>query len=396
MQDFRAIFLLICGAGAVCAAAAGQTKESKNVSARAGAACAVSALEDRGAAGKGSEARPGVSSGEGESGAAAAGSAGSGASAGAGGVAAESAGLRGSAADGSSATAAANEQGRGVEGTNGAAEGGPAGARGSAAGTVAGREARLARLEVERVRAMVKMGALPASQLAVAEAKLADAQDEGILETTLYGSVNAAGLDQSGAEAMVAAAERRVERQKAEVERMDRLAAGGMVARSGVGPARNELQWRETTLDLARQRAALIGEMAEAARREMAAESAEAAGMRAASPANGGAAMERYDGDGHFDTGELKQIEGAYARRFAGPLPISAEGETAVHRALGFDHRGRVDVAVNPDAPEGQWLRRYLEANHIPYYAFRAAVPGKATGAHIHIGPGSTRLHNAD
>ena len=67
-------------------------------------------------------------------------------------------------------------------------------------------------------------------------------------------------------------------------------------------------------------------------------------------------------------------------------------GETAVHRSLGFDHRGRVDVAISPDQPEGVWLRHYLTDNHIPYFAFRQAVPGKATGAHIHMGPMSTRL----
>jgi hypothetical protein len=67
-------------------------------------------------------------------------------------------------------------------------------------------------------------------------------------------------------------------------------------------------------------------------------------------------------------------------------------GETAVHRALGFDHHGRVDVALYPDTTEGVWLRQYLAQNHIPYIAFRHAVPGKATGAHIHIGPMSTRL----
>jgi hypothetical protein len=42
------------------------------------------------------------------------------------------------------------------------------------------------------------------------------------------------------------------------------------------------------------------------------------------------------------------------------------------------------------------WLRRYLQSQKIPYYAFTHAVPGKATGAHIHIGPGSTRLVDAD
>ncbi|MGH9663230.1 MAG: hypothetical protein ACRD9L_02260, partial [Bryobacteraceae bacterium] len=57
-----------------------------------------------------------------------------------------------------------------------------------------------------------------------------------------------------------------------------------------------------------------------------------------------------------------------------------------------FDHRGRIDVGLNPDQPEGVWLRHYLESHEIPYFAFRAAVAGKATAPHIHIGPGSTRL----
>ena len=37
-------------------------------------------------------------------------------------------------------------------------------------------------------------------------------------------------------------------------------------------------------------------------------------------------------------------------------------------------------------------MRRYLKSRQIPYYAFTHAIPGKATAAHIHIGPGSTRL----
>jgi len=85
-------------------------------------------------------------------------------------------------------------------------------------------------------------------------------------------------------------------------------------------------------------------------------------------------------------------VSAAFEHRFLKPLPVSAMGETAVHRALGFDHRGRVDVALIPDQPEGVWLRQYLEARRIPYFAFWQASPGKATGAHIHIGPESTRL----
>jgi hypothetical protein len=82
----------------------------------------------------------------------------------------------------------------------------------------------------------------------------------------------------------------------------------------------------------------------------------------------------------------------AFEKHFGKPLPVSALGETAVHRALGFDHRGRVDVALHPDLPEGIWLREFLRENHIPFFAFRQAVPGRATGAHIHIGPMSTHF----
>ena len=73
-------------------------------------------------------------------------------------------------------------------------------------------------------------------------------------------------------------------------------------------------------------------------------------------------------------------------------MPISALGQTAVHRALGFDHRDRIDVALNPDQPEGIWLRQYLESNRIPFFAFRTSVRGKSTAPHIHIGPISGHL----
>ncbi len=103
--------------------------------------------------------------------------------------------------------------------------------------------------------------------------------------------------------------------------------------------------------------------------------------------------MEHYEGSGGFEESrDLAPLELAFETRFARPLPISAEGETEVHRALGFDHRGRVDVAVDPSQPEGVWLRLYLKLHNIPYYAFMHAIPGKATAAHVHIGPGSTRL----
>ncbi len=102
--------------------------------------------------------------------------------------------------------------------------------------------------------------------------------------------------------------------------------------------------------------------------------------------------MVRYDGNGLFDLGDLTAISSEFERHFHHPLPISALGQTLVHQSMGLDHRNRVDVALSPDQPEGLWLRALLERLHVPYLAFRAPVAGAATGAHIHIGTGSTRL----
>jgi len=49
-------------------------------------------------------------------------------------------------------------------------------------------------------------------------------------------------------------------------------------------------------------------------------------------------------------------------------------------------------VALHPDSAEGRALIGFLQARGIPFLAFRGAVPGVATGPHIHIGSPSHRL----
>jgi hypothetical protein len=106
--------------------------------------------------------------------------------------------------------------------------------------------------------------------------------------------------------------------------------------------------------------------------------------------------IQRFDGDGVFHTGHLKMAVLEFEKEFGRALPISARGETALHRSLGYDHRGRVDVALSPDSKEGQWLQSYLETIRVPFYAFRGKVAGKSTAAHFHLGPPSLRLRRAD
>lgn len=242
------------------------------------------------------------------------------------------------------------------------------------------RQAELADDEVRRISSLVESGALPRARLDQALANLADAHDDLILRRTLYAPVESMTEDQTGE--MVAAAERRVDRQKTQIANTQSMIDMGIAARNALDPLNAELRFRETTLDLAKARAAIIADLAAMARTEQSLDS----------PLAVGTLEEHFQGKGTFSAEDLKGVEAAWQKHYDRPMPISANGDTAAHRALGFDHRGRVDVAVTPDQPEGVWLRQYLEAHNIPFYAFRSAMPGKATGAHIHIGPGSVRL----
>ena len=241
----------------------------------------------------------------------------------------------------------------------------------------------LASREADRISTLVQEGALPQARLAQAQAQLADAHDDVILQRTLYGVTTVQMLTEPQAEEMIAAAQRRVDRQKARIEDTQNLIAQGIVARNALDALNQELNMRETTLQLAQSRAQLLKDLIATAHTES---------LAASGPGSFSGIEEHFAGKGSLSTADVHAIEIAYTKKFSHPLPISAFGETAVHRALGFDHRGRVDVALSPDQQEGLWLRQYLEAKNIPFYAFRAAIPGKATGAHIHIGPGSTRL----
>jgi hypothetical protein len=220
--------------------------------------------------------------------------------------------------------------------------------------------------------------------------------DQEVLDQTLYGHIDFQDLTEAQSSEMVTAAQRRVDRAQAEVDRGKTLIAEGVAPKEYCADSEAELARREQTLNQAKDRAALLNEIVAMARAEI--EPAEIdrreRGEKSAGP---GVAEEFVDGaHGLLTSKDIKNLTLAFEKKFDKPLPVSARGETAVHRALGFDHTGRIDVALMPDSTEGKWLRGYLEAADIPYYAFRVAIAGKATGAHIHVGPGSTRLQSTD
>jgi hypothetical protein len=245
-------------------------------------------------------------------------------------------------------------------------------------------ELAAARDKVKRLEVLVQAGTAPPAQLAQAREEVADAEDDALVSAGFRND----DLTEDQADAMAAAASRRQERRERAYQKTKKLVEDGI----GIPAALPALA---ADLDFVRKEHALALEVADLAhqRAAMAREEARLADLpgNTSSPS----VSEHYDGEGYFGPEILALLESAYQARFGKLLPISAKGETAVHRALGFDHTGRVDVAVTPDQPEGVWLRSYLEQRHIPYFAFRQAVPGKATGAHIHIGPQSTRLTRA-
>ncbi len=99
-----------------------------------------------------------------------------------------------------------------------------------------------------------------------------------------------------------------------------------------------------------------------------------------------------YNGSMAWGISDITKVSAFFVSTFNQALPISAFGQTAVHNQLGFDHSNSVDVALHPDSPQGQALINYLRNAGIPFLAFPQAVPGSATGAHIHIGYPSHRL----
>jgi hypothetical protein len=98
-----------------------------------------------------------------------------------------------------------------------------------------------------------------------------------------------------------------------------------------------------------------------------------------------------FMGGSKWSLKEAPRIEKFFFQTFGRHLPVSAFGQTATHARMRFDHRDALDVALQPDSAEGRALMNYLRASGIPFIAFKSAVPGAATGAHIHIGKPSFR-----
>lgn len=99
----------------------------------------------------------------------------------------------------------------------------------------------------------------------------------------------------------------------------------------------------------------------------------------------------RYTGMSGWTIAQTGKVQNFFQQTFKRPLPIAVFGQGAIHDRWRLDHHNAMDISLNPDGPEGQALMNYLRANGIPFSAFRGAIPGVATGPHIHIGLPSHR-----
>lgn len=99
----------------------------------------------------------------------------------------------------------------------------------------------------------------------------------------------------------------------------------------------------------------------------------------------------RYTGAGSWAISQAGKLESFFQQTFKRPLPIAVFGQGAIHNRWHLDHRNAMDISLHPDGAEGQALIAFMRSNGIPFSAFRGAIPGVATGPHIHIGRPSHR-----
>jgi hypothetical protein len=219
-----------------------------------------------------------------------------------------------------------------------------------------------------------------AEQAAAQSADPADDRDTALVQKLLA----AKELSEAQTNVLIFAAGRRYERRKVA------LAEAEKAIQAGKSPAAS-LELLRHDVDLAR-RVCDVAESLGRSHEQVASADAQLEWILAGRAGLGWGLTDHFTGSREFTEADLKDVQKAFETQYGRVLPISAHGDTASHRALGFDHSGRVDVAVSPLQPEGAWLRRYLTSKGITFFAFSSAVRGKATGAHIHIGPPSGRV----
>ena len=183
-----------------------------------------------------------------------------------------------------------------------------------------------------------------------------------------------------------------VKRAEEKLELSKKLLAEGLVARTQVEENERALalakeKIAETNRQLASAEAQIAGVLVETAANEEINKNLRLANQRLVRTA----AFTRYSGAGGWNIGEAWKVQRFFSDTFKKQLPIAVFGQGAIHDRWRLDHRNAMDIQLHPDGVEGRALLDFLQKNGIPYLAFRSAIPGTATGPHIHIGRPSHR-----
>lgn len=218
----------------------------------------------------------------------------------------------------------------------------------------------------------------------------ASAQKEAIVADATV-RLRLAEIQLENAERELSQAETEVIRAEQVAKKYRALAAEGVVSRQELEKAESDVEQARLRLAAVQEVAALAREVVERARDYLAKAHAADAESPPPSPPPLITRVSRSTGRGPWTNEDFATLLREFKVRFHTDLPVSAYGQTPTHDRLGLDHRGRVDIALHPESAAGQWVIRFLNERGIPYIAFTGQVPQSATGAHIHIGPPSTR-----
>ena len=183
-----------------------------------------------------------------------------------------------------------------------------------------------------------------------------------------------------------------VKKAEEKLEVSKKLLAEGLVPRTQVEENEHALalakeKIAETNRQLASAEAQIAGVLVETAANEEINKNLRLAKQRLVRTA----AFTRYTGVGGWSIGEAWKVQRFFSDTFKKQLPVAVFGQGAIHDRWRLDHRNAMDIQLHPDGAEGRALLDYLQRNGIPYLAFRSAIPGTATGPHIHIGRPSHR-----
>ncbi|HXF04441.1 MAG TPA: hypothetical protein VNM72_03390 [Blastocatellia bacterium] len=231
------------------------------------------------------------------------------------------------------------------------------------------------------VMLMALVSALPSSTSAQKEAIVADATVR----------LRLAEIQRENAERDLSQAETEVIRAEELVKKYRALAAYGVVARQDLEKAESDAEQARLRLAAVQEVVALAREVVERAKDYLAKARAADGEPSSPSPHPLITRVSRSAGRSSWTNEDFSTLLREFKIRFHTDLPVSAYGQTPTHDRLGLNHHGRIDVALHPESEAGQWVIRFLSERGIPYIAFTGQVPQSATGAHIHIGPPSTK-----